>query len=462
MINLLSLAQAYIENEFYESALIISQTIPMENIKNAYFIIKSLYYLKHFNKIKMFIKMYPKLLEYKEILFYYIKSGNFCEMEPTLSVQDYLVGEIPNITFSTKSLQLLYNSYNKKYKVRKKYLIDAFKADPRNIEPLCVLLSESLAELDEIFLITKETEYDCFIRSLFKIEIGKPFYSPIFISLISKHLFKNNKLDELFRFSIKSIDNFPNSEFSHESLGLFYLAKKQYTQSRIVYMKVVDINKNYGFGYLGMGISECCLLETEKGINFLGKAFDIMDGSYLPSYFLAYEYQQMNDYPKAKHFYINCLNKILEDRKKRKGNEENNDFDTKVINSAIYCLIYNEDYHEAKEYLNIFKIQNLLNAYCCLFLGELDDAREMLKTYDDNCKFVHGIKGFLLHLTDNYDEAINEYEKSISIERTQVIENLLIMALQNKAGLEINHAFDYSNCLFNSLEFKQRYLLYYL
>lgn len=466
MLSTLAFAQTHLDNELYNSALLISHTLPITNPRNAYIIIKSLYYLNHFKKIQIILEKHTDLLSYKEILFYYIKSGNPEETTLCRSIFQEDKDKLNVFSFNIESLTYLYNGLCKKDSIRKKYFIESYQADPRNMEPLYFLISESLCSIDEIHMLASRTDYYDLVRRLFNSKSQNRYYSPLVFHIQSIFLYNKNMLNDLFRLSVKAINEFPNSEFSHASLGLFYLARKRYINARNCYKKAVEINNNFGFGYLGKGIAEVFLLETGKGMTFLWKAHDIMDCLYFPAYFLAYEYEQMNNYNKAKYFYTYCIENILKQYELKRtlyGENKNvlNRHDIKVISSVVYCFIYNENYEDGLELLHKFKINNLLNVYCYLFMDNIEKAEKAIEKCGEEV-LLHGTRGYLLHLLEDFDGAIKEYEKCIARNWTSAVESLMIMAMQNRDGRALNKAFDYSNSLFNELEYKNRSLPYYI
>lgn len=511
------LAEMHLASDFYLSTLLIAQSIRSDDPRVHYMVLKALHGLGHCGKVQEIVGRRPELRQYHEIELLYIRSGRDADAhEPVLHTPPGPGGP----GFAERSLRCFYTALNKKEKVRKRYLVEAFQADSRNIEPLVYLLKETLCTAQEIKRLIGDArqsgplglaEYRVFLEEAFQVtgSHGAPairrreVFCPLSLHLETASLYKNRQLDELFRAAVRNVEHFPESEFSYEALGLYYLAKERYREARGCFLKTVEINKYFGMGHLYCGIIQSILRETEKAVPMLSTAYSIMDGSYLPAYFLAYEYQQMNNFSKAKYYYKNCVGTIEADIAARSadtgadegpappaGQEEDSphpesaDFcakksktgaaggpsrgagafagrcsraEAEIISSAVYCLINNEDYDLAMEYLDAFGIRNLLRVYCLLFTGALEEAKDAIAGCKRDC-FYHASRGYLLHLVDDFEGAVKEYEKCAAHRKIQVVENLMAMVLENMAGAESNHAFDYSNCLFDSLEFRQRRL----
>lgn len=311
-------------------------------------------------------------------------------------------------------------------------------------------------------------KYRSFLLGLFKNEDFKEILCPLTIHLEAMRLFRNSQFKELFRRAVRHKEHFPESEFVYEALGLYYLSKRHCKDARRCFFKAIEISRFFGNAYLCCGVVQSMLRETESAVSMLNMAFAIMNASCLPAYYLALEYQQMNNFSKAKYYYKHCIEQISQrgaapDSETRFCEKKNRTeglagglsaADAAIINGAIYCLVYNEDYEEAMGYIKAFGVDNLLNVYCLLFMGAFEEAREAMATCEKD-SFYHATKGYLLHLVDDFDNAVREYEKCLVGTRMQVVESLMKMALDNVAGTEANHAFDYSNCMFDALEYKK-------
>lgn len=475
MQRLIELAHSYIHYELYWSALCVGQyLLPSSSTNALYVVIRSLHGLGFYKRIQSIIGTRPDLLRYHEIRLIYIKSGFECPKDSSESMS------FPDLLpVNRKSLELFYSALFKKESLRKKLFIDSFQADKTNIEPVVYLYKESLCNHREVALYVHQIE-DFELRSALASLINCQFgpehivcplgiFSMSLSCQVADHVeasgllgtVKKCSLEELFRISTRNLEQFSECEFTYFSLGLYYLYKERFREALRCFYRSFDINEEYGMGYLYAGISHSFLKETESAVRILNTAYTIMGSSYLPSYYLAYEYQLMNNLGKTKYYYRNCLNIIEHDDgkphtcKKAKTDRCYSKEAMSVICGFIYCLIYNEEYEEAMQYIKSYNVKNLLKVFCLLFNGMFDDARKALETCGRDSAY-YASKGYLYHLVDDFDPSIREYEKSLSLSKNQVVEDLLAMAAANLAGTKPNKAFDYSNCLFETLEYKNR------
>jgi len=592
------LACSYMDLEFYWSSLLIGQ-FTSESLESYYIIIRSLHGLKFYKKIQNLIERSPHLLSYYEINIIYVKSGFETTIEPTISILDQSAAGLPascTKTASTsnlphdnthsepsknssgdaikrKSLELFYKAKFKRSNLRKKYFIDSFTADTCNIESLIYLYKESLCMRYELLFYISQIPIEE-IRDIMNALINNNFdmdciYCPLLLFSYSLNIIHGSEknlsfsLANIFRISTKMSGQFSSCEFIYSSLGLYYIYKGKYKEALRCFHKSIEINEEYGVGYLYLGVAYSFLKETEPSIRALDISSSIMDSSYLPSYYLAYEYQLMNNLSKAKYHYKNCLelieteldgnfendtnylvrskirrpshdvsmdnfvindstsflsehdastdsskigtseymkncdlvlnlrnnvkrdNAILRDSKSKNVKKEavfDNKFDqslskkiklssektscvlikensqaNRLICGYVYCLLYHEEYVEAQRLLETYQPDNFLGVFYFLFNGMLDDSKRMLEKCKNNSLY-HAVKGYLHHLVDEFDLSIKEYETSLSLAKNQVVENLISMAIENLAGTKPNKAFDYSNSLFETLEYKSRTL----
>lgn len=503
MNNLIEIANYYINEELYWTSLLIGQYLPKSN-KSYFIVIKSLYGLGFYKKIQHIIEGNKNLLNYHEIKMLYLKSGHKTSIE---SIEHIDLSNKGSFDISRKSLELYYQAYFAKEKLRKKLFIDSFRKDNNNLEALIYLFKESSCTLNEIKHYVEQIKIkelkdamNCLINCEFDLEnICNPliiFSYSLKIIFSSQEVPSRTMFNKLFKISSQNMDFFINSEFIYSSLGLYYIYKNKFKEASNYLLKAVRKNKMYGIGHLYLGLSHSLLKETESALISLNNAYYIMDVSYLPSYYLAYEYQVMNNIGKATYFYkqslglieTECLNlydsetdyivkipvrdESVQDHaehlqlekstvKKLKSYRENNDIsklDQKsfhVICGFIYFLMYNEEYDKAVKYLDLFKIENHLNVFLFLFNGNLTDANDSL----DKCKkdvINFAVKGYLYHLVDQFNEAIKQYEICMTFRRNQVVENLMAMSIDNLAGVNPNKAFNYSTALFETLKYKNR------
>lgn len=530
MANLINYAFYFLKKEMYLSSLMIAQYLP-ESTEMFYIIIKALNELKFYKKIKSIIDKNQNLLKIREIKLLYLKSGFDTDVEPvdTMSLESVSQGTITtDEIISLKSFELMYKALNKKENLRKKLLIDSIMIESNNIEAIIYLYKESLCNRNEIFhyvnLIKDEGLKTAFLNIL-NGEYKNEIYCPLLFYSFSQLIGQKISIDDLYRCAILNFELFGGCEFVHYCLGLFYLKKEKYADSLRNLYKSFEICKEFGPAYLYAGVSHSCLKETESAVRILNVAYSIMSSSILPAYYLAYEYQTMNNIRKAKYYYKISLEMIesfarneysepgylikyspnilkghnyginvdgqssfiisslkdnnliantsitdnfsfISDNVKRHRLiddkplllDKNSDIYF-IICSYIYCLIYYENYNEALSFIDHYGIHNPLKVFCLLFNGLVEDSKSNLESCQKN-KLYYALKGFLCHLMDDFEGCILEYEKSLALSRNQVVESLFFMALDNLSAVRSNKAFDYSNCLFETMEYKNRKIFF--
>ncbi|KAM0680056.1 hypothetical protein GINT2_001746 [Glugoides intestinalis] len=457
-----------LQNEMYWSALLLGEYILEEKQPAGYYlVIKALYHLNFMKKLQSIVENNPELLKYQEIKLLYIKSGKETEENATLRI---ILPE--HDMLNPESVELLFSAFSKKETHRKRAFMSSFENDTRNIEGLLYLYKESLCTKIETFnLITRvpmksvqEILYRLVSGNIKKDNIECPLqvFSMVFSFLYQKGY--EEDISYLFRTCVKHIDHFSDCEFIYMGIGMYYLSKNQPKEALKSFYKAIELNKNLGTGYLFAGIAHSRLKETEYAVKLLDNAYSIMESFYVPSYCLAYEYQLMNNIPKAKHYFKRCLELMEGDQtikelsnKQQLGKRyrKTQEADFKVLYSFIYCLIYNEEYDEAMNYIKQFEVKNVLKVFCLLFSGMIEEAKNAL---EDCAKdgLYYACKGFINHLVDDFENAIKNYEKSLESGANAIIENLLVLAYENQEKTRENRAFDYSNCLFESLGFRNK------
>ncbi|KAI5169310.1 hypothetical protein PAEPH01_0602 [Pancytospora epiphaga] len=487
MHNAEELLLSLIHHELYSSALIVAETLDFTKPIVAWAVFKSLLALGHNKRIKILSKRYPELLNYHEIALICIRSGKQALAQSTLHLK------IPDktLTILHSSLSNYFSGLNERERIRKRFFIQAFRDDCRNLEALTYLAKESLCtclEIQELIdgisecngLQCSIEEYKEYIKILFSPRFfdTASVLSPLTVLKCSLELARKRQYEELFRRAVLAVDYFPESDSSFISMGIYYLAKNIYREGKKCFETAIKLNSHSGLGYLGSGLIESMENETNLALHFLETAYAIMSSSYIPAYSLAYEYQRVSKLNKTKYFYRACLEHIIEkqgnksinldifsiEHSKRSKTEQSVDIacmtrdDAEIINRAVYCFIYDEDYVEAMKFIDFFSIKNLLKVFCLLFIGKLNEAEAALKSCEID-GFFYATSGFIKHITDNIEGAIHEYGKCVAIKKIPVVEELLGMALENISGTTKNHAFDYSSSLFDTLEYNKRYNL---
>lgn len=457
------LGLTFLSHELHWSSLLVAQsTLPNPELLDYFCMLSSLHRLGFNKALQNIVDSNPDLLKVEEMKLLYIKSGK----DSSIEVVNIL--PIPSTDrLCPISIGLFFSALSKQESLRKKQLVMSFEQDRRNIEPLIYLYKEALCVPDEIsaYADTIPNEY---LKKLIKKLISNEMLNdrivcPLVICALSYHLLFEKTIGDcghLFRICARHVDLFNNCEFIFLGMGIHYMRKEKYKEALGCFYRAIETNRCFGPAHLLAGVCHSRMKETEYAVKILGNAYSIMSSSHVPAYCLAYEYQVMNNMQKAKHYFKRSIDLMtdtaegcvapLSKRQKTIGKE-----DRRVVCSFIYCLVYNEEYEEAMKYLEIFEVKNILRVFCLLFTGAIENAREELEEcVKDSSYYV--CKGFIAHLVDELESAIENYEKGLESEANTVIESLLDMAYENIGNRRPNRAFDYSNCLFESFGFKNR------
>lgn len=466
----------FLKSELYWSSLLVSQH--SNTVEDHYINIKSLYHLGFNKAIWPIIENRPSLLEYKEIKLLYVKSGK----ESTL-VAEKSINVTESMQLNTVSVELFFNALSKKEYLRKKLFIESFENDKNNLEPLIYLFKESLCNFNEMRILMSRIQSELLrniLMNLVFIENIPTNPSPLTIhSLVYKIIdstgptqhcksisYPNHSITSLFDLAVKNLESFNSSESIFLGMGVYYLKKNRLKEALKCFYKAVEINIHSGISFLFAGIAHSLLKETEYAVKQLSNAYSIMESSYVPSYYLALEYQLMNNTQKAKHYFRKSIyimtssgNSVdIQPMKKYKSEEKSNiKIDFRVVHSFIYCLIYSEDYEEAMKFIEMYNITNILKCFCFLFTGMIPEASAALEECKKDAGY-YAVKGFICHLMDDMKNAISNYEKSLEHSFNGVVEKLMWMGYENIEDIRPNKAFDYSNCLFESLGFNDRFI----
>ncbi|KAI4291375.1 hypothetical protein PAPHI01_0649 [Pancytospora philotis] len=474
------------------SVLFIAESMADFDPVASYAVARALFLLNYKTRVRAFIEETPALLAFHELGLLYLRAGGQLKAEssrPLSSLPGYArLSQAAQPGISHRSLRNYFFGLEKKEQIRKRLLVQSFMDDCRNVEALATLYSESLCELDEVEDMIESyagaapagwslPEYREFLAGLFKRRPGRAatVLCPFVLGAHNRQRFEEQNSEAILSSAIGTLEAFPECEASYEALGLYYLTRQHYNRAQSCFAEAIERNKCRGLPYLYSGMALSAMRKTDKAIAMLEMADAIMCSSLLPSFYLAFEYQQMNNFPKAMAFYVRCLDRILEQQtstghegdaacfiKRNKRNEGPSRAlsarETAIINRAVYCFIYNENYDTAARYIKVFGLSNILKVFCLLFTGDIEGARlAMADCAPDSC--FYATSGFLHHLADGFESAVKDYDRSIGMDSNDVVLELMHMALNNIRGAEKNHAFDYTNSLFDSLEFKKRCLL---
>lgn len=451
MQKLFSLAGAYLAEEMNLSALALSEYIYRREKRRTALVLllRSLYRLSCYERCIETIELNGSAMRMHEVRVIYHKSRSAVGRKSKAPLEgfecDEEVEEYVPVEISRRSIGLLFEAMTKEDTQRREMLLSAYRCDTHNLEALLRMKNESLISRRELVgLIDEcveepmrkvygEVFYPCFEPDLCLL----PFYSPWYGLQLGKRYYKDRKDTLLFNLGVSMVKLYPSSEVSFATLGLFFLMSSNYAEARRCFYKAVQINAEYGRGWMLLGMAYSGMKECESSITCLNMAHKMMVGSYKPSFYLAVEYHRMNNFERASFFYKQALAITPS---------------ITVQERYISLLIYYEYYPEAQSYLAAQKtgLLGLLRVYCSLFLGKVADAQKYLAVCQPDWRY-YATAGFIDHLMNKLDSAADNYSKALLKTHVNLVEELLGLAVENMACKQTNNVYDYATDLFDNV-----------
>lgn len=454
----------YISEGFYWSALLLGEYLynKENSIKVLHTIVEAMYGLGFYERCINVIESNEELQEYYEMCKIYLQSiskmrGNRGRRQ-TRNIK--MLIERPKKRLRASNICISQESVIRFYESRctedpQKHLIESFLMDPRNLEALFFLKVNSLMNDQELIGILSQSNVrwceEYFYTILFSKSSIREKFSPISFLNSAKELYLQRNGVDLFALGIYMIQLYKESEYSYFILGLYYLYKNNYEESKKCFYKTLKINDRFGRGWICLGISYSGLKECINALECFTNAQQQMPGSSLPSLYLGFEYHKMNNLEQAEIWYRKSLSM-----------EQN----AIVVQRYSAFLISNEKYSEALELLSYTSSEienrylrnqaslNLLRCFCNLFTGKISHAQMHLSKCEHDWRYF-ATSGFIKHIQNEAEEASYDYHQAlIRTRHNSVVEDLLNHAVDVMAGVEENTAFNYASDLFEALDLK--------
>lgn len=454
----------YISEGFYWSALLLGEHLydKEPSAKVLHIIVEAMFCLEFYERCIDVIESNDELQEYYEMCKIYLQSisratGNKGR-KPTCSINVLIEKPKKRRRFSSSCISQ--ESVIKFYESRcmedpQKHLVDSFLKDPRNLEALFFLKVNSLMNDQELVGILSQSNVrwceEHFHTILFSKRSLRHKFSPTSFLNAAKELYLQRNGVDLFALGIYMIQFYRGCEYSYLILGLYYLYKNNYEESKKCFYKALKINDRFGLGWICLGISYSGLKECINALECFTNAQQQMPGSSLPSLYLGFEYHKMNNLEQAEIWYRKSLSM------KRSAI---------IVQRYSAFLISNEKYNEALELLSYMSSEienrylrnqasiNLLRCFCNLFTGKISHAQTYLSMCEHDWRYF-ATSGFIKHIQNKAEEASYDYHQAlIRTRHNSVVEDLLNHAVDVMAGVEENTAFNYASDLFEALDLK--------
>lgn len=456
----------FMSEEMYWSALSLAEYFYNADgcIESLVVIVEAMFHLKFYERCIEVIESNKEIQKYYTVCKIYLRSASRLHTKKNKKLifdfENLDVDQVenpprnPKEKLNARSILKLHGSSCTENP--KKHLMASFLSDYRNFEALFLLHKNVLLTKNEHQNLVSEIKMaslsKCFEKILFgKVSPKSHVFSPITFLKMAKELYVSRNDMDIFSLGVYMINFYRESEYSYFILGLYYLLKNNYDESRKCFYKSLKINENFGEGWIGLGISYSGLKECINALECFNNAQQQMLGSSIPSLYLGFEYHKMNNLNQAEIWYKKSLKM---------------DKNSVVVQKYSAFLISNDRYSEAMElllynntdnedrYLRNESTLQLLRCFCHLFTGNILDAQMHLdKSAQDWRYFV--TSGFIKHIQSQVQDAAYEYYQAlIRTKQNGVIEDLLSHSIDLIAKKAENTAFNYAADLFEALDLK--------
>ncbi|KAL0266141.1 UNVERIFIED_CONTAM: hypothetical protein PYX00_011857 [Menopon gallinae] len=454
----------YIPEGLYWSALLLGEHLynKEQSVEVLHTIVEAMFHLEFYERCIDVIENNEELQEYYEMCKIYLQSVSKSpgSKGSRLSSGTKVLTDRPKRRIKAPGQHLSQESVMKFYESLctedpHKHLADSFLADPRNFEALFYLKANSLSNDQELAGILSQASIrwceEHFHAVLFSRTGLRYTFSPTTFLNTAKELYAQRNGVDLFALGTYMIQFYKGSEYSYFVLGLYYLYKNNYEESKKCFYKALKINDRFGRGWIGLGISYSGLKECINALECFTNAQQQMPGSSQPSLYLGFEYHKMNNLEQADVWYRKSLSM---------------EKSAAIVQCYSAFLISNEKYSEALEllshasgalesrYLRNQGSLDLLRCFCNLFTGDISSAQACLSKCESDWRYF-AASGFIKHIQNEVEEATYDYYQAlIRTRQNSVVEDLLSHAVDVMAGVEENTAFNYASDLFEALDLK--------
>lgn len=298
----------------------------------------------------------------------------------------------------------------------KEDFIKSFRMDNRNFDALFGLVKSSLMTLDELKEFVDSNVQKVMLKEILheilSIKTNCINFSSFLLELECIRNYGKRNKEALFRNSIVLVDEFPESEAGYTFLGFYYVSVKNFQESKKLFYTSLKININNFRGILGLGYSYSKLKDSASSIVCFKKASNMVEGCYLPFYYLCGEYNRSGNMIEAEKF-IKIALTVSE-------NKEN-------LKSNALILFKRARYAEIPKILNRLTDHPILKIMMYVYMGNYIDAEANLQEMEKNWKYF-SLLGYISHLKGNIELAEDNYMKAC----LEGGSNSVLLCLMNK------------------------------
>ncbi|KAI5172016.1 hypothetical protein NEFER03_1261 [Nematocida sp. LUAm3] len=463
------LYMTYKEENFEESALLLLEHIfRIEPSPEAFYqLLRTLFSSGAYEAIKWMCDKRQEYFEYTEVKEIYIESmkklGLLSEIDSSLMISGRDIPSFcvsPHTRINRESVVKYYQTLINRGKENKLELVEAISIDERNLEALIYIYTHYSQECFQIVLesIEDRSLYELYSKLfgrkpfLFSV-FSNSFFSPVSCIQISKLLFNEKRVNEIYQLAQYMSALYPKHYFTYITAGMYYILVKKPIDAKRALFHSIQIDRSVGLSWLLLGYCQSSLCECTNAINCYEKAEIYMEESITASLGIALEYHRMCNYQKAEDKYTQILREY--------SIEE-------CFIPYVSLLIAQKKYQEALDIVIQRKCvgeQALLKCCCYLFQSDILLAEKTLEnidmtTHSKSRSKYYLLKGYLLHLQKNHCAAIDLYQKAIldpSRTMGSLINDLLELAIKeslegDKKQVAIQYKQDVFDYLFMELQ----------
>uniref|UniRef100_A0AC35UBG9 RNA helicase n=1 Tax=Rhabditophanes sp. KR3021 TaxID=114890 RepID=A0AC35UBG9_9BILA len=131
--------------------------------------------------------------------------------------------------------------------------------------------------------------------------------SPNFFYLHLAVLTELKKTCRLFEIAHNLVERCPENEISWYAIGCYYMAIENWYAAKTFFHKTIQINSNFGEGWMAMGHANALGGEHEQSMNCYFRAHRLLEGSWEPLMYIGIEHMKTNNLTLSANFLADSL-----------------------------------------------------------------------------------------------------------------------------------------------------------
>ncbi|ORD95016.1 hypothetical protein ECANGB1_1671 [Enterospora canceri] len=449
MFELPELIAYYNKTGLFETALLLAQFQAQHDQREEtrVLLLETLYHSGDHARVVEMAREDPALLKYRQVAMICAKCGVLDISPQTGTIQ--LTPKVTSYEIGYNSLLHFYKALTETDRLRYDSLIRSLEEDSDNTEAIILLFKDGMIRYDVFIGHIRAIKLNLIrdvLLDIFSGESNKLYNTPLtdlYLPLFTVDETRTH-LKTLFKRAVYFSEHHGANEHVNLILSLFYISKKQYKEAKRRLERGLDQNSHSGMSHLYLGICCSMLRESEYALRHLDRAYLICTDSSLPAYYLACEHQGSNGFSIANYYYKIAM-----------------EYSGAFGSNYAYFLLENKRNKDAQKHA---KRNTVLRVFYYLMTDRLKEAqKEMAQCSETEGLHYYLANGYLLHLVEEYDDAISNYYLAQNIRHLKVTEELISIAMESRIKNDRrNKAFTYLLALFDTLEYKNRRLFVFM